>query len=63
MGKVCKSTTINADPTFEDSSSTDPSAADSSVIDPSSADLSAADLTFADPNQSFTGLLNCVEQQ
>ncbi|GKD85163.1 hypothetical protein Tco_1356317, partial [Tanacetum coccineum] len=51
------------DPTFEDSSSTDPSAADSSVIDPSSADLSAADLTFADPNQSFTGLLNCVEQQ
>ncbi|GKE08155.1 hypothetical protein Tco_1411706 [Tanacetum coccineum] len=52
----------NADPTFEDSSSADPSAADSSFVYPSSADLSAANPTFVDPNQSFTRLLNCVEQ-
>ncbi|GJY07676.1 hypothetical protein Tco_0374730 [Tanacetum coccineum] len=52
-----------ADPSSADPSSADPSSADPSAADPSSADLSAADSTFADPNQTFTGLLNCVEQQ
>ncbi|GJT11325.1 hypothetical protein Tco_0858367 [Tanacetum coccineum] len=48
---------------FNPPSAADPSSADPSAADPSSADLSAADSTFADPNQTFTGLLNCVEQQ
>ncbi|GJZ18222.1 splicing factor [Tanacetum coccineum] len=46
-----------ADPSFADSSFADPSA-----LDPSYADLSAADPSIAYLNQSFTGLLNCVEQ-
>ncbi|GJZ84812.1 pentatricopeptide repeat-containing protein [Tanacetum coccineum] len=51
-----------ADPSFADLSSADPSAADPSFADPSLAYPNAVDPSFADLNQSFTGILNCVEQ-
>nr|GEU69762.1 splicing factor [Tanacetum cinerariifolium] len=41
----------------------DPSLADPSAANPSLADPSAADPSSVDPNKTFTGLLNCVEQQ
>nr|GEW72521.1 hypothetical protein CTI12_AA159120 [Tanacetum cinerariifolium] len=51
------------DPSSADLSASDPSSTDPSAADPISVDPSAADPSSADTNQTFTGLLNCAEQQ